>query len=261
MASKEHDDLCKRAVKFLNNNGFKVAFDDTFCGVTQTNEQPDAIGFRNGVSCLVEVKVSRSDFLADKKKHFRVNPETGMGDWRFFLCPKDLIKPEEIPEGWGLLYWTGKVIRKVKGFPANTQWHKKPFNSNKQAECDFMYSALRRVQIYGHLDDVYRKMEKVLHNEGKVLRIEPEEIKRDKDGYWTHSMFPDLPDNSSWRDWNKWASENNLKLFVVWKETDVSDDISFESWQPTPPSKDAFLFCMHTCNDGEFAWFAVPHKR
>lgn len=156
MASKEHSELCIRAAKFLRNNGFSVAFDDRFEAVTGTGELPDAIGFRNGVSVVIEVKVSRSDFFADKKKHFRREAETGMGDWRFFLCPVDLIKPEELPEGWGLLYAQNKIIKKVKGFPTNTQWHsKKPFNANKQAECDFMYSALRRIQLKGHLDVVY----------------------------------------------------------------------------------------------------------
>lgn len=159
MASKEHDELCMKAAKFLKNNGFSVVFDDRYQASTGTGEQPDAIGFRNGVSCLVECKVSRSDFLADKKKHFRLNPESGMGDWRFFLCPKDMIHPDELPEGWGLLYDTGKQIRKVKGFPPNTQWFKKPFQANKQAECDFMYGALRRLQIRGHFDEIYEKID------------------------------------------------------------------------------------------------------
>lgn len=156
MASPEHNNLCLRATKFLRNNGFSVAFDDRFQAVTGTGELPDAIGFRNGVSVIIEVKVSRSDFLADKKKHFRVKAESGMGDWRFFLCPPNLIKPEDLPDGWGLLYAHNKVIKKISGFPTNTQWHsKKPFNANKQAECDFMYSALRKIQLRGNLDVVY----------------------------------------------------------------------------------------------------------
>lgn len=67
MASTEHNDLCLKAVKFLKNNGFAVSFDDRFQAATGTGELPDAIGFRNGVSVVIEVKVSRSDFLADKK--------------------------------------------------------------------------------------------------------------------------------------------------------------------------------------------------
>lgn len=159
MASEEHKELCRRAVKFLNNNGFSVAFDDRFCGFTGNGEQPDVIGFRNGVSCLIEVKVSRGDFFADIKKPFRSSPELGMGDWRFYLCPAGLIKPEETPDGWGLLYATEKQIRKIKGFPPNTDWfNKKPFKADKQCECDFLYSAMRRMQIRGHPDDVYKKI-------------------------------------------------------------------------------------------------------
>ena len=159
MASKEHDELCLRAAKFLKNNGFSVVFDDRYQASTGTGEQPDAIGFRNGVSCLVEVKVSRADFLADKKKHFRKEPTVGMGDWRFFLCPPNLIKPEDLPDGWGLLYAHNKIIKKVCGFPSNAQWfHGKPFTSNKQAECDFMYGALRRMVIRGHFPAIYEPL-------------------------------------------------------------------------------------------------------
>lgn len=89
-------------------------------------ELPDVIGFSTGVirdhrwdggvySILVEVKVSRSDFFADRKKPFRMKPETGMGDMRYYCCPKDLIRKEEMPEGWGLLYiYPNGKIRRVK---------------------------------------------------------------------------------------------------------------------------------------------------
>lgn len=49
------------------------------------------------------------------------------------------------------------VMRK-NGFPTNvTLITDKPFNSNKQAECDFLYGALRRMVIRGHFDDIYTK--------------------------------------------------------------------------------------------------------
>ena len=54
------------------------------------------------VSVVVEVKTSRSDFLADRKKAHRV--EGGMGTYRYFLCPTDVIRVDELPQGWGLLY-------------------------------------------------------------------------------------------------------------------------------------------------------------
>lgn len=151
-----HDELCNRAEKFLRSNGFGVAFHDKFKAGTGTGEQPDAIGFRNGVSCLIECKTSRSDFLADKKKHFRVDPTLGMGDWRFFMSPPGVIDVCDLPEGWGLLHAHEKTVKKVYGFPPNTMWFfGKPFTGNKQAECDMMYSALRRMVVRGHFKEIY----------------------------------------------------------------------------------------------------------
>ncbi|TBQ33511.1 hypothetical protein EXU22_02750, partial [Klebsiella quasipneumoniae subsp. similipneumoniae] len=80
-----HDELCQIAYQFLKRNGFKVCFHDRFVAVTSTGEQPDAMGFRNFASCLIEAKCSRADLLADRKKRFRQRPELGMGDWRFFI--------------------------------------------------------------------------------------------------------------------------------------------------------------------------------
>ncbi|MDC6936252.1 hypothetical protein N6N95_24270, partial [Escherichia coli] len=81
---KTHRELCELACRFLRNHGFKVVFSDRFHAWTSCGEHPDALGFRNGASCLIEVKCSRSDFLADRKKVFRAEPEKGMGDWRFY---------------------------------------------------------------------------------------------------------------------------------------------------------------------------------
>ncbi|MEX5769101.1 hypothetical protein AB4Y55_25480 [Serratia nematodiphila] len=153
-----HSELCLIAERFLRNNGFSVAFHDRFVAAVSTGEQPDAIGFRNLASCLIEAKCSHGDFLADRKKRFRIQPELGMGDWRFFICEPGLIRIDELPEGWGLLNVKSGRVYKVHGWPGNAMWctnKNKPFRANKQAECDYMYSALRRMQIRGHLKEVY----------------------------------------------------------------------------------------------------------
>lgn len=73
-------------------------------------ENADVIGFRHSHpakgSVLIEVKVSRSDFLSDKKKPHRKKPSSGMGKWRYFLCPENLITPKDLKDHpkWGLLY-------------------------------------------------------------------------------------------------------------------------------------------------------------
>lgn len=161
-----HDSLCLQAEKFLSKNGFGVVFHDKFRAITSTGEQPDCLGFRNGVSCLIECKVSRADFLADSKKRFRVDPTTGLGDYRFFLVPKGLIKLEELPAGWGLLETDGKKIYKTYGWTTN--WFaNKPFTGNKQGECDYLYSALRRMVLRGHFKEVYEGVPKGVLNDSK----------------------------------------------------------------------------------------------
>lgn len=50
---------------------------------------------------LVECKVSRADFLADKAKPHR--HAGGVGNWRYFLAPEGLIAPDELPAKWGLV--------------------------------------------------------------------------------------------------------------------------------------------------------------
>lgn len=155
-----HDELCNIACNFLQREGFKVAFNDRFRARTQYGELPDAIGFRSGASCLIEVKCSRADLLADRKKQFRIAPEKGMGDWRFFLSEPGIVEIPDLPEGWGLLHVKGGRVIKIHGWRGNTMWlrrEKKPFQANKQAECDYMYSALRRLDIRGHLNAVYQK--------------------------------------------------------------------------------------------------------
>ena len=63
---------------------------------------------------MIEVKTSHADFLADRKKYWRsVEPEYQAGNKRWFLCPEGVIKPDELPDGWGLLYWDGKMIMPV----------------------------------------------------------------------------------------------------------------------------------------------------
>lgn len=150
-----HDELCLKAEMFLKRHGFNVVFHDRFRACTSHGEQPDCIGFRSGVSCLIECKTSRADFLADRKKRFRIDPTLGMGDWRFMLTPKDLVKVEELPEGWGLLETDGKRVYKKHGFPPNTMWMEKPFIGHKQSELSMMYSALRRMVIRGHFNEIY----------------------------------------------------------------------------------------------------------
>ncbi len=66
---------------------------------------------KGNLSVAVEVKVSRSDFtreLADPSKRAWLE-ESFAECW--FCAPKDLIKPSELPEGWGLFEVWGDKLR------------------------------------------------------------------------------------------------------------------------------------------------------
>lgn len=154
LARAQHAYLCERAERWLESIGCGVTFSELVT-VNNSGEVPDAIGWRWGASVLVECKTSRGDFLADAKKSFRKNPATGMGDWRLFLCPPGLIKPEELPTGWGLLYAHPKKIERVKCFKSNGGMHPTPFAANKAAEQAMLLSALRRLKLRGRLHEIY----------------------------------------------------------------------------------------------------------
>lgn len=96
-----HAQLVEKAVRWLRSYRCGVVLSEQAC---VSGEMPDAIGWRQAChSVLVECKITRTDFLADREKPFRRKPERGVGSERFYLAPPGLIKLEELPAGWGLL--------------------------------------------------------------------------------------------------------------------------------------------------------------
>lgn len=156
-----HKALVLAADKWLKAQNWKIVIRDCFRAYTNTGEQPDVIAWRNDVSLLIEVKASRTDFLADKAKAFRTHG--GMGDWRFIFCPPGVVEVCDLPGGWGLLHFDGRSVRKVHGYPANTGWHlSKPFVGNRECENQMLVSALRRFAVRGQLDTIYEKIDSQL---------------------------------------------------------------------------------------------------
>lgn len=110
---------------------------------THNAELPDVLAFDMRLSYMIECKVTRADFRKDAKKSFRINPNSGMGDYRYYCCPKDLIKPEELPYGWGLLYaYPSGAIRMQR---EATKFFKKDINS----EYDALFYYARRAYYAG----------------------------------------------------------------------------------------------------------------
>ncbi len=152
-----HADLVKIAEKWLLGTR-KCSFVFTELACIHTSEIPDAIGFRDGHTILVECKTSRADFLSDKKKYFRRNTYMGAGSYRFFMAPKNMISIQDLPQGWGLVEVTDKGRpRQVWGHKSNIYSQPNPFHfeRNLQAEYGMMASALRRLHLRGVLPMIY----------------------------------------------------------------------------------------------------------
>lgn len=109
-----------------------------------TSETPDAIGwssnYGNGKSILVECKASLADFKRDRYKHFRRDPEQGMGVERWYMAPKGVIPVDLLPEGWGLIEVAPNKRTRVVV-------QSKRFDANRGAETALLCSMLRRLDI------------------------------------------------------------------------------------------------------------------
>lgn len=119
------------------------------CGVVLSEqacvsgEMPDAIGWKQAChSVLVECKVTRSDFLADREKPFRQKPEKGVGSERFYLTPGGLVKVEELPVGWGLLEYRRGLIEMAHGSAKNLRT-----TTGFRYEMNLLLASLRRVEV------------------------------------------------------------------------------------------------------------------
>lgn len=135
-----HAQLVEKAVRWLRTYRCGVVLSEQACA---SGEMPDAIGWKKAChSVLVECKVTRADFLADRDKPFRQKPEKGIGSERFYLTPPGLLRVDELPKGWGLLeYRRGRIevlhaseknLRSAAGF---------------RSEMNLLLASLRRVEV------------------------------------------------------------------------------------------------------------------
>jgi hypothetical protein len=135
-----HSQMVDQAVRWLRHYRCGIVLSEQAC---VSGEVPDAIGWKRAChSVLIECKLSRADFLADRAKPFRLDAEQGVGCERFYLAPAGLVKPEELPPGWGLLELhsrrvdmmraSSKKLRSAAGF---------------RCEMNLLLACLRRVEV------------------------------------------------------------------------------------------------------------------
>ena len=135
-----HAQLVEKAVRWLRSSRCGVLLSEQAC---VSGEMPDAIGWkRANHSVLVECKVTRADFLADRAKPFRSKPERGVGCERFYLTPANLLRPEELPACWGLLEIRGRTVEMLHPSVKNLR-----SATGLRYEMNLLLASLRRVEV------------------------------------------------------------------------------------------------------------------
>jgi hypothetical protein len=135
-----HAQLVQKAVAWLRSYRCGVVLSEQAC---LSGEMPDAIGWKRAChSVLVECKISRADFLADRDKPFRLKQELGLGCERFYLTPTDMLRPEELPAGWGLLECHNRKITLLRPAAKNLRTA-----TGLRYEMNLLLASLRRVEI------------------------------------------------------------------------------------------------------------------
>jgi len=135
-----HAQLVEKAVRWLRLYRCGVVLSEQAC---TSGEMPDAIGWKQAChSVLVECKVTRADFLADRAKPFRQKPERGVGSERFYLTPPALVQTEELPTGWGLLEYQRGRIQMIQRSARDLRTAR-----GLRCEMNLLLASLRRVEI------------------------------------------------------------------------------------------------------------------
>jgi hypothetical protein len=135
-----HAQLVEKAVRWLRAYRCGVVLSEQACA---SGEMPDAIGWKQAChSVLVECKVTRADFLADRAKPFRQKPGKGVGSERFYLTPPALVTIEELPPGWGLLEYRRGRIEVVQDSARNLR-----SAAGFRCEMNLLLASLRRVEV------------------------------------------------------------------------------------------------------------------
>jgi hypothetical protein len=135
-----HTQLVEKAVRWLRRYRCGVVLSEQAC---VSGEMPDAIGWKRAChSVMVECKVTRADFLADRAKAFRLKPEHGVGCERFYLVPAGLVRVEELPMRWGLLEHRGGKIEVARTSAKNLR-----SATGFRYEMNLLLASLRRVEV------------------------------------------------------------------------------------------------------------------
>jgi len=106
MVGALHQTLSRNAARFLLRNGCELVANEfsTASNHCEGDHVFDAIGLdlRLNEVRVVEAKASRSDFRADDK--IFDGSYAAVADRCYLICPEGMIRSDEVPRPWGLLY-------------------------------------------------------------------------------------------------------------------------------------------------------------
>lgn len=135
-----HPQLVEKAVRWLRSYRCGVILSEQSCS---SGEMPDAIGWKRAChSVLIECKITRADFLADRDKPFRQKSHLGMGSERYYLTPAQLLRSDELPAGWGLLELRNRKISVIRMADKNLR-----SAAGFRHEMNLLLASLRRVEV------------------------------------------------------------------------------------------------------------------
>ncbi|ADG71791.1 MULTISPECIES: hypothetical protein [Brachyspira] len=107
-----HSDLCRLTAKYFLES---IALIEYKCLLVKEN--PDVLIFDNySNTTLYEIKTDVKDFRRDLLKPHRIvykldskmrieTFKSSIGTNRYYVCPEGLIKKEDLPIGWGLIWY------------------------------------------------------------------------------------------------------------------------------------------------------------
>ncbi len=134
--------MIKKAVEWLRR--------EYRCGIVLSEqccvsgETPDVIAWKGKCrSVVVECKISRADFLADRDKPWRKDPALALGCERIYMAPAGLIRVKELPTQWGLLEIKGNRVGLVVKPARNSQRTAEGLMN----EMNLLLASLRRVEV------------------------------------------------------------------------------------------------------------------
>lgn len=158
-----HAVLVLKAAAWLRRKGCVVFSEFATLG----QEIPDGLGLAsNGLTVLIECKANRADFLRDGKK-FQRRTGLGLGNFRYYMGPVKIIRPEDLPPAWGLLEVHGRRIIEVVKAKLQPQ-----DNDADNRDKRLLFSVLRRLDKEGLLTPILDMQTARLRNEKALMDLE-----------------------------------------------------------------------------------------